>query len=106
MIDDSHVSASQNYFLEAYNKTVKFPKIVAVILSKPEAPSPIIVPLELCDVVPGQFYKKRLPAHLTSEAVSFGTTRPEARWKAITGNGNPYSQTPVRDHTKMESGLR
>ncbi len=85
-----------------HNIGIQYPRIVSVVLSKPDAPHPVIVPLEVCTILPNQIYKKRLPSELTAQAVTFGTTKPLDRWKAITGqerNGRKdiYAQTPVSD---------
>lgn len=52
------------------------------------ASHPVVYPAELCSILPGQLYKKRLPNHLTSEAVSFATMTPDVRLKAIMGDGD------------------
>lgn len=39
----------------------------------------IIIPAELCTVVEGQIYKKRVPQELTKKVVSFATQKPAER---------------------------
>ncbi|KAF9049368.1 Piwi-domain-containing protein [Hymenopellis radicata] len=89
-----------DHFRRMHNIGIQYPRIVSVVLSKPDAPHPVIVPLEVCTILPNQIYRKRLPSELTAQAVTFGTTRPLDRWKAITGQGRDgrrdiYAQTPI-----------
>lgn len=63
-----------------------------MVLSGAKAPSPVIVPIELCTVIEGQLYKKKLPNHLTADAVRFSTLKPGDRLDRIVRNG----QSPVR----------
>lgn len=61
-------------------------------LSSANAPFPVVVPMELCTVIGGQLYKKKLPSHLVSEAVRFSTVRPDRKMGTILNN----SESPVR----------
>lgn len=69
----------KNYYLEAHRIDLKFPRMVGVNLRPRNSENPTIIPMELCEVVPGQLYKKQLPAHLTDRMVSFTTLKPEDR---------------------------
>lgn len=40
--------------------------------------------MEVCRVVPGQIYKKKVPSNLTKDVVDFATKKPQDRLSAIT----------------------
>ncbi|KAK0448293.1 Piwi domain-containing protein [Desarmillaria tabescens] len=85
---DGHTTTVGEYFRSAHSINIQFPEVFGIMTSGKNASHPVVYPAELCTVVQGQFYKKRLPNHLTSEAVSFATMTPDVRLKAIMGDGD------------------
>lgn len=85
----------QEYLNQAYNIRLRFPNIVGVRLTNPKADRQIILPLEVCTVKEGQFYKQRIPDHLTADVVKFATLRPPDRFAAITGASTDSTNSPV-----------
>lgn len=75
----------QEYFQLTHNIRLQYPSIIGVRLSHTNAEFPVVVPAELCTVLPEQFFKKRLPNHLTAEVVKFATLKPEQRLEKIMG---------------------
>jgi len=60
-----------------------FPLAIGVRVSPRNAPFKVIVPGELCDVLPGQLFKKKLPDVFTGEMVKFAAMRPSDRLDKI-----------------------
>ncbi|KAG8703536.1 hypothetical protein FRC08_002787 [Ceratobasidium sp. 394] len=71
------ISVAQ-YFQRTYRKTVRFPDIPCIKVS-----SSAIIPMEFCEILPGQLMRKQIPTELTDEMVSFSRKRPEERLAAI-----------------------
>ncbi|KAJ7197205.1 argonaute-like protein [Mycena pura] len=82
------IQASSLIFFLSIGITLRYPNSFGVRLSGSNAPFAVIVPAELCDVIPGQLYKKRLPSAATSDAVTFATLRPRDRLRTITGGAH------------------
>lgn len=59
------------------------PKVFGVTTSGPNSSSPVVYPAEFCTLVPGQLYKGKVPATLTSQMVKFATQPPDQRLKMI-----------------------
>ncbi|KAK0448292.1 argonaute-like protein [Desarmillaria tabescens] len=92
---DGRITTVEAYFA-ALNRRIRYPDIIGLRLSTQDAENAVIVPAELCDVVPGQMFKKRLPSDLTSDAVSFGTIPPDRRLQSIRGLGRSNElQSPI-----------
>ncbi|KAG7452837.1 Piwi-domain-containing protein [Guyanagaster necrorhizus] len=85
---DGHMTTVGEYFRSAHSTSIQFPDAFGILTSGKNASHPVVYPAELCTIVPGQLYKKRLPNHLTREAVSFATMAPDVRLKAIMGDGD------------------
>ncbi|KAK0240575.1 argonaute-like protein [Armillaria nabsnona] len=85
---DGHTTTVGEYFRSAHSIDIHFPDAFGIMTSGKNASHPVVYPAELCSILPGQLYKKRLPNHLTSEAVSFATMTPDVRLKAIMGHGD------------------
>ncbi|KAE9406783.1 Piwi-domain-containing protein [Gymnopus androsaceus JB14] len=77
-----------SYLQTAYNITIRHKTIVGIRLTSRNADNPSIIPLEICRVKPGQFYKQRLPDHFTKDVVAFSTLKPEHRLETIMGKGS------------------
>ncbi|TFK64153.1 argonaute-like protein [Pluteus cervinus] len=68
-----------NYFKSQANVQLQFPNLICV-----ETPAGAFLPLELCDVPPGQLMKKEIPPDLTKSVVEFATLKPRERLDSIT----------------------
>ncbi|KAK0240576.1 argonaute-like protein [Armillaria nabsnona] len=106
---DGRITSVEAYFA-ALNRRLRYPDIIGLRLSTQDAENAVIVPAELCDVVPGQMFKKRLPSDLTSDAVSFGTIPPDRRLQSIRGLGRPNElQSPIVGYNRsahiVEAGM-
>jgi eukaryotic translation initiation factor 2C len=70
--------------MEVYNMQIRFPKIIGVRVSPKNADNPVIYPAEICQILPGQFYKKKIPEEVSGKAVlDFATIRPAQRLDLI-----------------------
>ncbi|KDQ33827.1 hypothetical protein PLEOSDRAFT_21640, partial [Pleurotus ostreatus PC15] len=89
---ESGESLTVESYFRGQNKPVKYPDAFGIIISRPNDDHKQIIPAEFCNVVPGQFYKGKIPEDIQSGAVQkFSTMRPEERLKAIqTGNAQQY----------------
>jgi eukaryotic translation initiation factor 2C len=72
----------QDHYKEAHGITLRCPDIIGVKLGS-AGHDAIVVPAEMCVVVPGQFYKKKLPQNLMEKTRDFATMRPEKRLEII-----------------------
>ncbi|KAJ3905321.1 Piwi domain-containing protein [Lentinula edodes] len=97
------------------NIKIKYGSIVGVRLTPPNAEKIVIVPLEICQVKPGQFYRQRLPDRFTKNAVTFSTLKPDKRLDAIMGKGsermlpspiNRYLDSEFMKEASMEVGTQ
>ncbi|TFK35934.1 argonaute-like protein [Crucibulum laeve] len=71
------ITVSQ-YFQSHLNRTLQYPSIICV-----ELRSGALIPLEFCDVPPGQLMKKEIPSEKTSDIVAFSTMKPKERFESI-----------------------
>ncbi|KAG8898575.1 hypothetical protein FRC01_010855, partial [Tulasnella sp. 417] len=76
--DDGGLTSVQAYFSQTTGRQLRHPGLVCVQLSKTAW-----VPIECCDVVDGQFYRKTLNPDQTKHMVDFSTLRPEERLRNI-----------------------
>jgi eukaryotic translation initiation factor 2C len=83
-----------NYFAKQYNKRLSFPFLPCVVVKKD-----IFLPMEVCEVLPGQRYMKKLNEKQTAEMIKFTCQKPNFRANKINqGMGllqyrdNPYMQ--------------
>jgi hypothetical protein len=75
-------SVEQDYFKWTYNKDIAISPFGVVTGNKER---PAIIPAQFCWVVPGQFYKKKVPSRYTDDVVRFATKSPHERLKTILG---------------------
>ncbi|KAG7452836.1 Piwi-domain-containing protein [Guyanagaster necrorhizus] len=106
---DGRSTTVEAYF-DALNRRIRYPHIIGLRLSSQDAENAIIVPAELCEIVSGQMFKKRLPSDLTSDAVSFGTIPPDRRLLSIRGLGRSNElQSPIVGYNRsahiVEAGM-
>lgn len=72
------------HFQETYNIRIRYSEIFGVNISGKKNPHPSVIPAELCEVIPGQLYKRKVPEYLTAKVVDFAKIRPQDRFKKIT----------------------
>jgi hypothetical protein len=72
----------QEHYREAHSIALRHPDIIGVQLGS-TGQDAIVVPAEMCTIVPGQFYKKKLPQNLMEKTRDFATMRPEKRLDII-----------------------
>ncbi|KAJ7261353.1 Piwi domain-containing protein [Mycena haematopus] len=83
-----------------HNITLTYPGTIGIVTSGKSAPFKVVVPLELCALLPGQLYKKKLPPDATATVVSFAALDPAKRLLMIKGDGKLPS--PVQDYKNSE----
>ena len=76
------LTVEQEYFKRTYNKDITISPF-AVVTGNKERPA--IIPAQFCWVIPGQFYKKKVPSRYTDDVVRFATKPPHERRKTILG---------------------
>ncbi|KAG8898512.1 hypothetical protein FRC01_010881, partial [Tulasnella sp. 417] len=76
--EDGGLTSVQAYFSQTTGRQLRHPGLVCVQLSKTAW-----VPIECCEVVDGQFYRKTLNPDQTKHMVEFSTLRPEERLRNI-----------------------
>ncbi|KAF9501264.1 Piwi-domain-containing protein [Pleurotus eryngii] len=102
---ESGESLTVESYFRRLNNPVRYPDAFGIIISRPNDDHKQIIPAEFCKVVPGQFYKGKIPEDIQSGAIQkFSTMRPEERLKAIqTGHiggkdlPGPAQQYPTND---------
>ncbi|KAJ7615089.1 Piwi domain-containing protein, partial [Mycena polygramma] len=92
----------QEHYLKTYQITLSFPYTIGVVTSGKGAPFKVVIPLELCMMVPGQLYKKRLPPDATAAVVGFGAVAPAQRLQMILTGGGAQTRSPVQDFQNSE----
>ncbi|KAF8195816.1 argonaute-like protein [Mycena galopus ATCC 62051] len=66
------------YFQRTQNKSLQFPDVICA-----EVGSGALIPLELCDVPPGQLMRKQVPPEKTKDVLDFATKKPLDRLQSI-----------------------
>ena len=61
------------------------PNMFGVNISGKKNPHPSVIPAELCEVIPGQLYKRKVqvPEYLTAKVVEFAKIKPQDRFRKI-----------------------
>lgn len=67
-----------DYFRRVTNKPLRYPDLPCV-----EVGSGALLPLELCEVPPGQIMRKQVPPELTKNVLEFATKKPADRLDSI-----------------------
>ena len=62
----------------------------------------IVFPAEVCTVVEGQIYKKKVPQELTPQVVKFATSAPSDRLAAIQQSGGARAPVSKEGRTKIQ----
>lgn len=66
------------YFRQTYQINLRYPEVLCV-----EVGSGAYIPMELCNVIPGQIMRKQVPPEKTKDVLEFATQKPEARLTSI-----------------------
>ncbi|GJE88333.1 protein argonaute [Phanerochaete sordida] len=66
------------YFQRVCNRTLRYPDVLCA-----EVGNGAKIPLELCEVPPGQIMRKQVPSDKTKDVVEFSTKRPIQRFDSI-----------------------
>ncbi|KIO16424.1 hypothetical protein M407DRAFT_33925 [Tulasnella calospora MUT 4182] len=78
-ISDAGIATSiSTYFTQMTGHALNYPTLICVQLSKTAW-----VPLEHCEVIQGQFYRKTLTPDQTKHMIEFSTLRPDVRLQSI-----------------------
>ncbi|KIM87566.1 hypothetical protein PILCRDRAFT_815121 [Piloderma croceum F 1598] len=78
---DGGQTTVKDHFKEAHGYMLQHPLIFGILVGSKERA--IVFPAEVCTVVEGQIYKKKVPQELTSHVVKFATSKPEDRLRTI-----------------------
>ncbi|QRW00807.1 protein argonaute 3 [Ceratobasidium sp. AG-Ba] len=90
------ISVAQ-YFQATFRKSVRYGNIPCVKIS-----SRAIIPMEYCEILPGQLMRKQIPQELTDEMVNFSRKRPEERLAAIKAS---LSSLDYKSETVKQFGI-
>ncbi|KAF8184911.1 Piwi domain-containing protein [Mycena galopus ATCC 62051] len=90
------------HYQSAHNVTLTYPGTIGIVTSGKGAPFKVVVPLELCAMIPGQLYKKKLPPDATASVVSFAALKPDRRLRTITSGNGGQQRSPVQDYQHSE----
>ncbi|KAI0314809.1 Piwi domain-containing protein [Amylostereum chailletii] len=67
-----------DYFRQQYNMPLRFPDVLCIELG-----TGALIPMELCEVPPGQIMRKQMPPEKTSSVLDFATKVPQERLQSI-----------------------
>ncbi|KAF7338672.1 Argonaute-like protein [Mycena venus] len=90
------------HYHKTYQITLQYPDTIGVVTSGKGAPFKVVIPLELCNLVSGQLYKKKLPPDATATVVGFAAMPPRDRINIITTGGGGQQRSPVQDYQNSE----
>ncbi|KAJ7470325.1 argonaute-like protein [Mycena latifolia] len=99
---DGEPTTIEKHYYDAYGIRLTYPRTFGVRLSGRNAPFAVVVPAELCIIIPGQLYKKRLPSSATRDAVDFATMAPQVRLQTIAGGTAAGVQSPIQGYHNSE----
>ncbi|KAJ7582610.1 argonaute-like protein [Mycena floridula] len=103
---DGQTMTVQQYYQTTYNIRLRYPEIFGVRLSGRNSQIVVVVPAELCQVLPDQLYKKKLAGHLTAEAVRFSALTPDKRMQEILHNPDSPLASFAQSQYIIESGMQ
>ncbi|KAJ7445725.1 argonaute-like protein [Mycena galericulata] len=96
------------HYHSAHSITLAYPDTIGVVTSGRGAPFKVVIPLELCTLLPGQLYKKKLPPDATATVVGFAAMPPADRLRTIRmGTSTPAARpgelfSPVQEYANSE----
>ncbi|XP_037522356.1 protein argonaute-2 isoform X1 [Rhipicephalus sanguineus] len=77
--DGSKISVAE-YFRKHYPNFIRYPNLPCI---QPDTNRPVYLPLEVCHIVEGQPYRKKLSGSMTTEMIRRTAQPPEQRFRAI-----------------------
>ncbi|TEB35971.1 hypothetical protein FA13DRAFT_1214327 [Coprinellus micaceus] len=102
---DGEPVSIKTHYKDTHSVYLRYPTLPGVILRRDP---PEIIPMELCEIEPGQFFRKSLPQTATQEMLKMATMRPEdksryikstvssyGRWEAVQDAGMSVSTEPT-----------
>jgi hypothetical protein len=72
------------HFQETYNIRIRYSDILGVNISGKSNPHPSVIPAELCEVIPGQLYKRKVPKYLDAKVIDFARIKHQDHFRKIT----------------------
>lgn len=66
------------YFQRTYNRPLRYPDVICAVVG-----NGALIPLELCEVLPGQIMRKQVPSDKVKSVLEFATRRPQDRLGSI-----------------------
>jgi hypothetical protein len=87
------------YFQRAYNMRLACPFLPCIVVKRD-----IFLPMEICEVIPGQRYQKKLNEKQTADMIKFTCQKPHVRANKI-GQGNQTMQYR-QNNQLMQSGIQ
>ncbi|KAH0832184.1 Piwi-domain-containing protein [Lanmaoa asiatica] len=79
----------EQYFKRKYKITLKYPDLPVVSISGPNTKRPMLVPAELCEILPGQPFRGRLDGQQMTLMRPYACKRPATNAQAILNQGFP-----------------
>ncbi|KAJ7121276.1 hypothetical protein C8R43DRAFT_959621 [Mycena crocata] len=95
----------KKYYKAAYNIELRYHQTIGVVTSGKSAPFMVVIPLELCEMIPGQLYKKKLPPKATPQLVKFATLKPDKRLQMICETPTAPVQNYASSEFMVDAGM-
>ncbi|KAF8558356.1 Piwi-domain-containing protein, partial [Imleria badia] len=95
----------QQYFKRKYKINLEYPDLPVVNIAGPNAKHPILVPPELCEILPGQPFRGKLDDQQTTQMLRFACKRPPENAQAILNQGFPQLGLTPNNQTLSNFGL-
>ncbi|KAI8923006.1 Piwi domain-containing protein [Entophlyctis helioformis] len=93
-LNDSGIEESvANYFLQKYGRQLYFAHLPCIVVGDPARP--VYLPLEVCEVVPGQRHLRKLNERQTAEMIKFTCQPPHIRSNKISAGITLLQQQEV-----------
>ena len=88
-----------------YKITLKHPDLPVVNIAGPNAKHPILVPPEVCEILPGQPFRGKLDDQQTTQMLRYACKRPPENAQAILNQGFPLLGLTPNNQTLSNFGL-
>ncbi|TFY63508.1 hypothetical protein EVJ58_g3223 [Rhodofomes roseus] len=75
---DGSPTTVQEYYRQVYNVQLRYPSIFGIRIGRDA-----VFPIELCNIEKGQLYRKKIPAEIGPDFLSFSTQKPHDRLQTI-----------------------
>ncbi|EIE85427.1 hypothetical protein G6F46_009276 [Rhizopus delemar] len=77
-LEDGTETSVANYFVKQYNRRLNYPFLPCIVVKKD-----IFLPMEVCEILPGQRHVKKLNEKQTAEMIKFTCQKPNVRANKI-----------------------